>query len=155
MSTASSPSKTAIVEAICRRCLTTLEEKAWAVARSRAPAAERIERLYLEILAYHKENLLIEQRVNDMVLVAIEQNWAAIRTHKDKIRAVAELILRDGIEAGEFRQLDPHETARNIDRSLVNFVHPVLIAQSLQDGEDVEAELRATLRFLLRALTPG
>ena len=149
------PSKTAIVEAICQRCLTTLEEKAWAVARSRVPAAERIERLYLEILAYHKENLLTEQRVNDMVLVAIEQNWAAIRTHKDKIRAVAELILRDGIEAGEFRPLSPHETARNIDRALVNFVHPVLIAQSMQDGEDVEAELRATLRFLLRALTPG
>ena len=148
-------SKNAIVEAICQRCLAELEEKAWAVARSRTPATDRIERLYLEILAYHKENLLTEQRVNDMVLIAIEQNWAAIRTHKDKIRAVAELILRDGIEAGEFGQLDPHETARNIDRSLVNFVHPVLIAQSLQDGDDVEAELRATLRFLLRALAPG
>jgi AcrR family transcriptional regulator len=148
-------SKNAIVEAICQRCLADLEEKAWAVARSRTPATERIERLYLEILAYHKENLLTERRVNDMVLVAIEQNWAAIRTHKDKIRAVAELILRDGIEAGEFGQLDPRETARNIDRSLVNFVHPVLIAQLLQDGEDVEAELRATLRFLLRALAPG
>ena len=69
------PSKNAIVEAICQRCLAELEEKAWAVARSRGPAADRMERLYLEILAYHKENLLTEQRVNDMVLVAIEHNW--------------------------------------------------------------------------------
>ena len=58
-------SKNAIVEAICRRCLSEVEEKAWAVARSKAPAAERMERLILEILAYHKENLVTEQRVNE------------------------------------------------------------------------------------------
>jgi AcrR family transcriptional regulator len=148
------PSKTAIVQAICQRCLTDLEEKAWAVARSRAPATERLERLFLEILRYHKENLLTEQRVNDMVLVALEQNWAAIRAHKEKIRGVTELILRDGIEAGEFVPLEPHDAAAHINRALVSFVHPVLIAQCLQDGEDVEAALRAAVRFLLRGLTP-
>jgi AcrR family transcriptional regulator len=148
-------SKNAIVEAICQRRLSELEEKAWAVARSRAPATERLERLFLEILAYHKDNLLTEQRVNDIVLVALDQNWAAIRAHKEKIRTVTEVILRDGIDAGEFGQLDPHETARHIHRSLVSFVHPVLIAQCFQDGEDVEAELRSTLRFLRRALSPG
>src|SRR5262245_19707539 len=52
------PSKNAIVEAICQRCLGDLDVKAWEVARSRGTAAERIERLFLEILAYHKENLL-------------------------------------------------------------------------------------------------
>ena len=31
------PSKNAIVEAICQRCLSELDSKAWAVARSRAP----------------------------------------------------------------------------------------------------------------------
>src|SRR5262245_3328822 len=61
------PSKNAIVEAICRRCLSEVEEKAWAVARSKAPAAQRMERLILEILAYHKENLVTEQRVNELV----------------------------------------------------------------------------------------
>src|SRR5712691_2609577 len=61
------PSKNAIVEAICQRCLAELEEKAWAVARSRGPAAARMERLFLEILAYNKENLLEEQRVHDIV----------------------------------------------------------------------------------------
>src|SRR5215470_4687555 len=45
-------SKHAIVEAICQRCLAELEEKAWAVARSKASASARVERLFLEILAY-------------------------------------------------------------------------------------------------------
>src|SRR6266403_1198435 len=97
------PSKNAIVEAICQRCLSELEEKAWAVAR--------VERLFLEILAYNKENLLEEQRVHDIVLVAIEHNWEAIRAHKDSIGNVLELILRDGIAAGEFEPVDPRQTA--------------------------------------------
>src|SRR5438093_5158323 len=71
------PSKNAIVEAICQRCLSELEAKAWAVVRAKAPASQRLEKLFLEISAYNKENLLQEQRVHDIVLVAIEQNWEA------------------------------------------------------------------------------
>src|SRR5215212_4155786 len=47
------PSKTAIVQAMCQRCLNELEEKVWAVARAKGPASQRLERLELEILAYH------------------------------------------------------------------------------------------------------
>jgi AcrR family transcriptional regulator len=148
------PSKNAIVEAICQRCLSEVEEQAWAVSRSKGPASQRMERLILEILAYHKENLLIEKRVHDMVLVAIEQNWNAIMAHKEVMRTVVELILRDGIEAGDFEPVDPRETSQVLMRSLVGFCHPVLIAQSLQDGHDLETEARVSVRFLLRAITP-
>ena len=148
------PSKNAIVEAICQRCLSELEDKAWAVARSRGSAAERLERLFLDILTYHKENLLTDQRVNDMVLVALEHNWDAIRAHKEAIRMIAEKIVRDGIEAGEFELVDPGETARLMMGSMVRFCHPVLLAQNLQDKEDVEAGVSSTVRFLLRAITP-
>jgi AcrR family transcriptional regulator len=148
------PSKNAIVDAICQRCLSEVEEKAWAVARSKIPANQRIERLFLAILAYHKENLLIEKRVHDMVLVAIEQNWDAILAHKEVMRTAVELILRDGIEAGEFERVDPRETSNVLMQSLVGFCHPVLVAQSLQDGRDLETEARGSVRFLLRAITP-
>jgi AcrR family transcriptional regulator len=148
------PSKNAIVEAICRRCLGELDEKAWAIARSRGPAAARLERLVLEILAYHKENLLTDKRVNDIVLVAIEDSWDAVQAHKEAIRNVAELILRDGMEAGDFDKLDPTETSRLLMRSLVAFMHPVLISQCLSDEVDMEAEARNMVRFLLRAITP-
>ena len=39
-------------------------------------------------------------------------------------------------------------------RSLVGFMHPVLISQCLSPEEDIEAEARASVRFLLRAITP-
>jgi len=148
------PSKTAIVEAICQRCLGELEERAWTVARSRGSAAERIERLVLEILAYHKENNLTDQRVNDMVLAAIELSWGAIRAHKEHMRMIFESILREGIERGEFEAMDPRETSGLMMISLVNFCHPVLVAQYLQDQGDLEAGARATVAFLLRAITP-
>ena len=148
------PSKTAIVQAICQRCLAEVEEAAWSIARSKAPAAQRMERLILGILAYHKENLLTDQRVNDIVLVAIEHNWDHIRAHKEALRNVVELILRDGIETGEFEAVEPPTTAELILRSLLVFTHPLLIGQCLQDGEDVETEARASVRFLLQAITP-
>src|SRR5436309_3587546 len=147
-------SKNAIIEAICQRCLAELEDRAWAVARSRGSAAERIERLVLEILSYHKENLLTEQRVNDMVLAAIELSWGAIRAHKEHMRMVFQSVLREGIERGEFEAMDPRETSGLMMISLVNFCHPVLVAQYLQDQGDLEADARATVAFLLRAITP-
>jgi hypothetical protein len=39
-------------------------------------------------------------------------------------------------------------------RSMVHFCHPVLLAQCLQDREDVEAAMVAQVRFALRAVTP-
>ena len=148
------PSKNAIVEAICQRCLRELEERAWAVARSRGSAAERIERLVLETIAYHRENHLSDQRVNDMVLAAIELSWDAIRAHKEHMRMVLEAVLREGIEAGEFEQIDPQETSRLMMISLIHFCHPMLVADYVLEGRDIEPDAQATVRLLLRAITP-
>jgi AcrR family transcriptional regulator len=147
-------SKNAIVEAICRRCLSEVEETAWTVARSKASAAQRLERLILEILAYHKENLVTERRVNELVVAAIEQSWDTIRAHKDVMRNVIELIVRDGIDAGEFERLDPRETAELIMRAVVPFTNPLVVGQCMEEGDDLDAQARASVRFLLRAITP-
>jgi len=147
-------SKNAIVEAICRRCLSEVEGKAWAAARAKGPAGQRMERLILEILAYHKENLLIEHRVNEIVLFAMDHMWDTIRAHKEVMRNVTELILRDGIESGEFEPVEPRATAALVMRSVLCFTHPMLIGQCLEEGHDLEAEARASVRFLLRAITP-
>ena len=152
------PSKDAIVEAICRRCLGEVDEKAWAIGRSRGPAAERLERLVLEVVRYHKENLMVEKRVHDIVLVAIESNWQAVEAHKEVIRNVCELIVRDGIASGEFEAVDPVETSRLLMRSLAAFMHPLLLAECVQREFDtdaeVEAEARATVRFILKSIAP-
>jgi len=50
--------------------------------------------------------------------------------------------------------VDPRETSLLIKRSMMVFAHPVMIAQCLQDGHDLETEARESARFLLRAITP-
>jgi AcrR family transcriptional regulator len=147
-------SKNAIVEAICQRCLSELDAKAWAVARSRGSAANRLEKLFLEVLEYHLDNLITEKRVHDMVLVAVENNWDAIQAHVDGIRTVIEMILRDGIEAGEFEGVEPRETSFLVQRSMMAFCHPLMIAEGLKGGEDLDKQARTTIQFLLRAITP-
>ena len=147
-------SKNAIVEAICQRFLKELEEKAWATARAKGPAARRLERLFLEILAYHKENMLTEQRVNDIVLAAMDLSWDAIRKHKESMHTIVEVLLRDGIVAGEFEAVDPDKTATQIMQAMVSYCHPVLLAQCLPEHDDIEADASVSVAFLLRAITP-
>ena len=147
-------SKNAIVEAICQRCLAELEEKAWAIARSPGPASQRLEQLIMAIVTHHKDNFLTERRVHDMVLVAIEHSWDVIRTHKHVMLSVAERIVREGVATGEFEPVDPAVTARHIMRSLVAYIHPLLIVHCLEEHEDLDTEPRAALRFLLRSITP-
>jgi AcrR family transcriptional regulator len=146
------PSKNAIVEAICQRLLAELDEKGWVVARSKVPASARLERLVLEIMAFHRENLVTERRVNDIVLVAMEESWDAIKAHKESMRTIFEVILRDGVAAGEFASADPRRDSELFFRAVIAFVHPILLAHCLDDGMDIEAEARASVRFLLRAI---
>jgi AcrR family transcriptional regulator len=148
------PSKDAIVEAICKRCLKAVEEEAWAVARAKGPASERMEQLILKILAYHKANFASEKRVNDLVMAAIEHSWDTIRAHKEALRTVVELIVRDGIEAGEFKTVDPRHTAEILMRSLVPFTNPMLIGTCVEEGQDLDTQARESVRFLLDAIRP-
>jgi hypothetical protein len=91
--------------------------------------------------------------VHDIVLVAMENNWAAIEAHTEMIRAVIEKILRDGIEKNEFDKVDARETSVQIKRAMVAFCHPLMVAECLQEGQG-ETEARDSMRFLLRAITP-
>ena len=146
------PSKHAIVEAICQRCLGEIDENAWTVARGRGSAAARLDRLFQGIIRYHKENFIAEKRLHDIVLIAIEENWDAILAHKQTVRNAIELILRDGIDSGEFDAVDPKETAGMLMLGMIAFCHPVLVAQNLADGHEPEREGAAQLRFLLKAI---
>jgi AcrR family transcriptional regulator len=147
-------SKNAIVEAICERYLGEMEGCARAAAATNASAAARLEQLFLEILAYHAKNFLTERRVHDIVLVAIEHSWAAIAAHKEVVRSIVERIVREGIKAGEFEAVDAREASDLILRSMVCFTHPVMIGQCMDEGEDLGAAARASIRFLTRAITP-
>ena len=144
------PSKTAIVDTICNRCLAEIERQAREIAGGDLPPGQRLEDMYLAILRYHRDNFLEERRVHDMVLVAMENNWHAILGHKENIKAMMAEVLEQGMADGVFRAHDSADVSEIIMGCMVCFCHPVLVAQCID--EDLEAKLRATMRFLLRAI---
>ncbi|MDE1568565.1 TetR/AcrR family transcriptional regulator [Aquabacter sp. P-9] len=146
------PSKTAIVETICNRCLGEIEQEAREIARSDLPPGQRLEDMFIAIMRYHRENFLVERRVHDMVLVAMENNWSSIEAHKENIKAMIAQVLAQGTADGVFRAYDRADVSEIIMGCMVRFCHPVLVVQCID--EDLESQLRVTMRFLLGALAP-
>ncbi|RLP80023.1 TetR/AcrR family transcriptional regulator [Xanthobacter tagetidis] len=144
------PSKTAIVEAICQKCLTESEVEVAQAATGPGTPQDRIVAAYASILAYHKANFLAERRVHDMVQVAIEHNWQNIEAHKARIAAMVAGVLAEGMESGTFVPHVPAQVSAILLGACVRFCHPVLIAQNID--EDLEGQLDATVRFILRAV---
>lgn len=144
------PSKTAIVATICTRCLGEIDRQAAEIACGPGTPQARISAIFLAVLRYHKANFLAERRVHDMVQVAIENNWDNIEAHKARLRTMVAQVLQDGIARNVFVPHDPELVSRLILGAMVLYCHPVLIAQHID--EDLEANLQATVAFLLRGI---
>jgi hypothetical protein len=90
--------------------------------------------------------------MHDLIVAATQENWAIIKVHIERMVTIFEAIIREGIEAGEFEIDDAAEAARAVKCSFMPFFHPILIEHCVQHGEDMEADLRDQIRFILKAL---
>jgi AcrR family transcriptional regulator len=146
------PSRDAINESICGRLMSEVAEIALAIARTNAPAMEKLDQLLTAIHQHTKMTLVKERHMHDLIVAATQQNWAITRAHIDRMVTIVEAIIREGVEAGEFEVDDAAEAARTVKFSFVPFFHPILIEHCVQHGEDLEVDLRAQIRFILKAL---
>jgi AcrR family transcriptional regulator len=146
------PSKGAINESICGRVMNEVAEIAFTIAHTNAPALEKLDRLLTAVHRHNKTTLIKERCMHDMIVAAMQENWAIIKAHIARMVTIFEAIIREGIEAGEFKVEDPAEAARAINTAFTPFFHPILIEQCLQHGENTEAALREQIRFILKAL---
>ena len=146
------PSRDAINESICRRVVNEVADIASAIARTNAPALEKLDRLLTAVHRHNRTKLINERPVHDMIVAAMQENWAIIKAHIERMVTILEAIIREGIEAGEFKVEDPAEAARAVKTAFTPFFHPILIEHCLQHGEDTEPGLREQIRFSLKAL---
>ena len=144
------PSKSALMEAICGRIISDLEKQLFAIMRQPISASDRLS-LFVQALYQHTlDNLLDHRKVHEMVVVAMEEQWLAIRTHIDRITShIAELISA-GIASGEFPPKDVHKTAKALHMALACYCHPTMVAQKLDDEHRTPPE--EMVAFLVRAL---
>ena len=147
------PSKSALMEAICSRIIADMERRIVEIVRMDAPASRRLTLLIQEIHRHTMENLIDHRKVHEMVVVAMEEQWMAIRSHIDRITAHIATLIRDGIARGEFPAKNVERTAKAVHTAIICFCHPAMVAQKLDDESRVTPEEMAA--FLIGALKSG
>ena len=146
------PSRDAINESICGRVVNEVADIASAIARTNAPATEKLGQL-LTAVHHHNKMILVQARpMHELIVAATQENWPIIKAHIERMGTIFEAIIREGAEAGEFDVEDAAEAARAVRSAFMPFFHPILIEHCVQHGEDTEASLRDQIGFIIKAL---
>jgi len=144
------PSKSAINNAICQTFMAACEATMKEALAAPGTVGERLRSAFLTLHRFNKQAFTDEHRLYDMVSVAMEENWPAIKQHMRTVEcSLAELIER-GVASGEFRAVEPQDTAKTLIAMYVGVVHPALIAQCAD--EDLEGQTQRITDLVLHAL---
>lgn len=124
-------SKTEIHQAACGRMLAGSYQQAYEISRLPISAADRLRRYLYTQHQLVVTAMLDQEKVHEMVVVAIERDWHVIEKHIDRIQELVEDIIRQGIQAGEFAEQDAAVASRCFGAATVNLCHPQMVAQCL------------------------
>ncbi len=143
-------SKSDINNAICERIIAEDEAAMIGIARLRLPASERLKLFIIELHRRSVENFTENKRVHEMVAVALEERWEAIRAHIHRVSDVIATIIADGIADGEFRQQDTKRAAECVSAAMAHLRHPMMLVQCMDDPEKATPSEMAD--FIISAL---
>ena len=144
-------SKVEIHQAICARLLRTVQQLAELILSQDDMTAEA--RLRQWIHALHKitvETMLDQEKVHEMVIVALERDWQVVDAHIDRLNLIVADVIREGILAGEFPPQDPESAARCFGAATVLLCHPQMVAQCLAKPNRATPE--ELVEFAIRGL---
>ncbi|KQV66303.1 TetR family transcriptional regulator [Rhizobium sp. Root1220] len=143
-------SKVEIHQAVCGRMLAAGYEQAYQVCHLPISPSERLSRFVRGQYEMTVETMLDQEKVHEMVVVAIERDWHVIEKHIDSIHDLLAEVIREGIEAGEFAEQDPAVASRCFGAATVTLCHPQMVAQCL--AKTNRATVDELIDFSIRAL---
>lgn len=143
-------SKTEIHQALANRMLGAAYAMAAETVALPISATERLRLYAKQQFQLTVETMMDEQKVHEMVIVAIEREWHVIDKHIDLLNALLANLIREGIEAGEFTVTDADMAAKCFGASLVTLCHPQMITQCI--NKENRATPDALIEFAIRAL---
>src|SRR3954470_17690346 len=94
------PSRNAINESICGRLTNEVADIAFAIARTDAPAAEKLDQLLTTVHHHSKTMLAKAKPMHDLIVAAMQENWPIIQVHIERMLTILEAIIREGADAG-------------------------------------------------------
>jgi AcrR family transcriptional regulator len=143
-------SKSDINNAICERIIVDDEAALVGIARLPLPATERIRRMLLELHQRSLDNFMDSRKVHEMVIVAMEERWEAIRSHIHRVSDLMATVIEDGMTRGEFRRQNAKRAAESVSAAWACLRHPLMLAQCMNDADKATpAELS---EFIIAAL---
>jgi len=143
-------SKVEIHQAICGRMLAMSYELAANICHQKISASDRLRQYVRSQYQLTLDTMLDQQKVHEMVIVAIERDWHVIEKHIDSIHALIADVIREGIASGEFADQDPEVASRCFGAATINLCHPQMVAQCL--AKTNRAAVDELIEFAIRAL---
>jgi AcrR family transcriptional regulator len=143
-------SKVDIHQAICGRMLAASYQQAYDICHLPVSASERLGRFVRGQYQMTLETMLDQEKVHEMVIVAIERDWHVIEKHIDSIHALIADVIREGIADGEFVEQDADVASRCFGAATINLCHPQMVAQCL--AKTNRATVDELVDFAIRAL---
>ncbi|TDW35505.1 TetR family transcriptional regulator [Rhizobium azibense] len=143
-------SKVEIHQAICGRMLAASYKQAYDICHLPISASERLRRFVYGQYQMTLDTMLDEQKVHEMVVVAIERDWHVIERHIDAIHELIAGVIREGIAAGEFAEQDANVASRCFGAATVTLCHPQMVAQCL--AKTNRATVDELIEYSIKAL---
>jgi AcrR family transcriptional regulator len=144
-------SKIDIAEAMARNSNAKMFQSHAAIVREKTPAATRLRKLFSNALTDTYELIADDAKILEVaeVLKRERPSWYNEQLAQERVYLVQ--LLKDGIEAGEFRNMEhPEEITEFIQASLMKFRYPQLFSQLNIDK--LTCELNGVLDLLLAGL---
>lgn len=143
-------SKAEIHKALANKLLDAGRDVAIENAKRPVSAAERLRDHFLQQHRITVDTMLHDDKVHEMVVVAIQEQWSVIEDHIMQMREIVAGLVREGIAAGEFRAQDADVASECLCDCTVTLCHPQIIAECLiENRRTTPADL---VDFAIRAL---
>lgn len=144
-------SKRAIYEAVATRLMGEVEAAATTIAFESDAPDRRLRRLLSTIHHMNAERYTGDEKIHQMVAMAIEEDWQVCDAHFERITGIVAKVLDDGVRAGTFHAPDVALAAMTTTTAMSRFFHPQLIAQcATKPGPTLDQ----MVDFVLAALSP-
>jgi AcrR family transcriptional regulator len=145
-------SKQAIGEAICAKCLSSIDESVEEAVAGGKTATDKFRRLTHTASKISTELFFTDKKLYDMASYACAEEWPSAMAHAERLRAMIGRIILEGRESGEFERKTPlDELCNAILHVLEPFANPVMLQYNL---DAVPEGVTQVTNLVLRSLAP-
>ncbi len=139
------PSKLSICQAVCSGLMQRLTDVLWQEVGSTLEPDRKVRRIYVRLMEEAIRLQAEGERLTEMVAASMAENWDSVDAFRATLLAVAENVIRQGVDEGMFDVPEIDSAARGMAATLLLCSHPVLVQEALSEDPIERAQSIAAL----------